>query len=105
MDYVALGQTIQHYRKQMKLTQGELAGLAGISMPFMGHIERGTRVASLETLVDLCRALKVTPNDLLAAEGVSAPQGLPEQMTIAPAQLLQSFVKALQAAAVDADGE
>ena len=103
MDYIALGQTILKYRKERNLTQGELAAMAGISLPFMGHIERGTRIASLETLVELCRALKVTPNDLLVAEGVSARSTVPELVTISPTQLMQGIAKALYAARIDVD--
>ena len=40
------------------LTQEQLADLAGISLSFVGHIERGTRAISVETLARLCKALE-----------------------------------------------
>lgn len=67
MDYPALGQSIRMYRKKLRLTQEQLAEQAGVSASFMGHIERGTRVASLETLVALCNTLNTTPEYLLSA--------------------------------------
>ena len=63
--YEALGKRIRAQRKQMKMTQEELAEKAEISNSFLGHIERGTRKASLDTLVKICNALKASPNLLL----------------------------------------
>ena len=67
VDYKDLGQRIRMLRRQNHLTQEELAEKAGISPSFMGHIERGSRVASLDTLVILCNTLKTTPQFLLSA--------------------------------------
>ena len=67
MDYQALGQKVRFVRKQKNMTQEQLAEAVGISASFLGHIERGTRVASLETLVALCNTLNTTPEYLLSA--------------------------------------
>ena len=67
IDYKDLGSRIRELRRRQSMTQEELAEKAGVSASFMGHIERGTRVASLETLVSLCNALKTSPQHLLAA--------------------------------------
>lgn len=47
------------------MTQSTLAERADISLSFLGHIERGSRKASLETIVSLCNALHVSPEYLL----------------------------------------
>ena len=65
MDYERLGQRIRRQRKLMGLTQRTVAEKAGISLPFYGHIERGTRKASLETAVDIANALGVSLDLLL----------------------------------------
>ena len=65
MDYAKLGERIHQQRRLARLTQQELASAAGISVSFLGHLERGTRKASLETLVSICNALKISPNLLL----------------------------------------
>ncbi|MBE5811114.1 MAG: helix-turn-helix transcriptional regulator [Clostridiales bacterium] len=67
VDYKDLGERIRTLRRKRSLTQEELAEQVGISASFMGHIERGSRVASLETLVALCNNLKTTPQYLLSA--------------------------------------
>lgn len=65
MLYRGLGKRIRQQRTLAKMTQEKLAEAAGISLSFLGHIERGTRKASLDTLVRICNALKVSPRLLL----------------------------------------
>jgi len=60
MDYAAMGARIRAYRKQSGLTQSMLADSIGISTSFIGHIERGTRITSLETVVGLAKVLDVS---------------------------------------------
>ena len=66
MDYADFGHRIRKLRHGQGSKQQELAERAGLTASFLGHIERGTRIASLETLVVLCAALRTTPNHLLA---------------------------------------
>ena len=66
MDYEDLGKRIRKQRIYMKWTQEELAQAIGVSTSFVGHIERGTRKASLETLVLLANVMKVSVDYLLA---------------------------------------
>ncbi len=85
MDYVQLGKRVRQQRVLNKLTQEQLAEKAGISCAFVGHIERGEKKASIETVVALCNALSVSPTVLLqdslskevmsAQLGVGGPEG------------------------------
>lgn len=65
MDYISLGQHVRKKRREKRWTQSRLAEAVGLSVSFMGHIERGSRKASLETLISICNALDVSPNFLL----------------------------------------
>lgn len=65
MDYKALGRRIRQQRKMMKMTQEELASVSNVSTSYIGHIERGIKRCSLETLICICNALDVAPNHLL----------------------------------------
>ena len=65
MNYEMLGRRIRACRKNLHLTQEQLSEMAGISLSFLGHIERGSRKASLETIIALCNALHVSPTYLL----------------------------------------
>lgn len=67
-NYAALGARIRRYRRALELTQEKLSGMAGISTSFLGLIERGSRKASLETLLNLSNALQVGIADLFASE-------------------------------------
>lgn len=65
VDYTTFGQNTRRIRRQKKLTQEELAEQAGICYQFLGRLERGCGVPSLQTVVSLCSALDITMNDLL----------------------------------------
>lgn len=65
MDYVAIGELVRIRRKALGLTQEKLAELVDVSPSFIGHIERGTRKLSVETLYDLCKALDVSADYLM----------------------------------------
>ena len=65
MTFTKFGIRVRGKRKELGLTQAKLAELCEVSIPFIGHIERGTRAPSLENLLTLCNVLRVTPNYLL----------------------------------------
>lgn len=65
MDYVLLGKRVRIRRNILDITQASLAETIGVSTSFIGHIERGTRKLSVETLYDLCKALDTTADFLL----------------------------------------
>ena len=65
VDYVGLGGRIRKRRKALGLTQGQLAELTGLSDTYVSHIERGTRIPSLSTVISFCYALEISPNELL----------------------------------------
>ncbi len=61
-----LGQGIREQRIARKLTQEDLGELAGIHYTFLGHIDRGNKVPSLETLLRIAKALRVRPSVLVS---------------------------------------
>ena len=65
LDYAKIGIRIRQVRKVKGWSQDELAKKCGISMSFLGHIERGTRIMSLETFVSICSALDTGADELL----------------------------------------
>lgn len=96
MDYKDLGARVRAARRQQGLTQEKLADLAGISASFLGHIERGSRVASLETLVDLCNAMNVTPEYLLASSLHKFDSAMPEGLSEGERVKLNEFLRLAQ---------
>lgn len=56
-------------RKRAGLSQEQLASLASLHRTEIGMLERGIRLARIDTLVKLAGALEVEPGDLL--DGIS----------------------------------
>ena len=65
LDYGKMGMRIRQTRKLKGWSQNDLAKKCGISMSFLGHIERGTRIMSLETFVSICGALDAAADEIL----------------------------------------
>ena len=63
--YNALGLNIAYYRKRQGMTQEQLAERADVTNNYISHIENCRSIPSLETVVKLCGALGVTPDELL----------------------------------------
>ena len=68
MDYQDLGRRVRMQRLQLDWTQERLAKAIGVGTSFVGHIERGTRVASLCTLYSICAVLGVKLDYVVAGE-------------------------------------
>jgi transcriptional regulator with XRE-family HTH domain len=64
------GATIRVERLARKLTQQQLAFDAQLSLTYIGEIERGQRMISLDTLRRLAAALNITAAELLAKVGI-----------------------------------
>ena len=65
VDYRKMGARVRQLREMNDWTQGELARRVGVSGSFIGHIERGEKKASVETVVALCNAMSISPSVLL----------------------------------------
>lgn len=65
LDYVKMGARIRQFRKAKGWSQAKLAKRCGISMNFMGNIERGMRRMSMDTFASLCRELGTDADELL----------------------------------------
>lgn len=91
MNYELLGKRIREYRKKMNWTQEQLSENAGISLSFLGHIERGSRKASIETIVSLSNAMKVSPHYLLQDSLDNELAGMPETESSSDRRMLQEY--------------
>ena len=64
-DYSAVGKRISLIRKNRGMTQEQLAEKAELSNIYISHIENSRSIPSLETLMKLCSALDITPDEVL----------------------------------------
>ena len=67
-----IGDKLLSARKKAGLTQVEVAELAGLSDRTYADIERGETNMRVETLLRICRVLKITPDQVLTYEDSAA---------------------------------
>jgi len=60
-----ISKRIKKYRKELKITQDEVAYKVGISRAYMGFIEQGRNTPSLKVLQKIARVLKTSAFELL----------------------------------------
>lgn len=65
MNILQIGKRIRELRLEQGLTQEELAGAAELSVSYLSHIERGSKRASLATVIQLASALQTSVDYLL----------------------------------------
>lgn len=65
IDYKAIGLRIKAARARKGLTQGNIAGLTGLSTPHISNIETGNTKLGLPTIIHLANVLDVSVDELL----------------------------------------
>lgn len=72
-DLKTIGNNLFSIRKAKGLTQAEVAEMAELSDRTYADIERGDAAMRIDTLLKLCFALHITPNDILVEENTEEP--------------------------------
>ena len=65
LDSQKIGYRIRKARKRRKWRQDDLAEKIGKSTTYIGMLERGERLPTLDTFVDIVTALEVTADEIL----------------------------------------
>ena len=60
-----IGRVFQEYRQKNNLTQNQVAEMTGLEPRHISQIERGFSKGSIDTLLKLCNAYKITPDIVL----------------------------------------
>lgn len=63
-----IGARLLSIRKKLGLTQSEVAEIAGLSDRTYADIERGSVNMRVETILKICQALHITPDEILTKE-------------------------------------
>lgn len=66
MELSTIGKNIRNVRKAKKMRQEDLAERTGLSVNYIGNVERGEKIPSLETFLNIINALGVTSDIVLA---------------------------------------
>ncbi len=72
--YVSLGEFLRRQRELSQLSIRQLAGICGISNPYLSQIERGLRMPSSVILQSLSKGLKLSAETLYTQAGILDPQ-------------------------------
>ena len=62
---IMLGERMKHIRTKKGLSQEALADMTNISRVNISRIENGSRIPSIDALIDIANALEVSADDLL----------------------------------------
>lgn len=81
VDLVEIGKRIQGRRKQMGLTQEQLADKMDVSIQMVSNLERGNKSIRIENLIKLSEILNISTDYILTGkETAEDMQTLTEQM-------------------------
>ncbi len=80
MNLVEIGGRIKAYRKSLGISQEKLAEMVFVSPHYIYEIERGTKSMSLETLINLSEALKLSTDYILFGDCPGETTPLSEQL-------------------------
>lgn len=104
VDYALVGKRLAELRKSKKITQEKLAEMTNLANNYISNIENNRSIPSLETLVKLCDALEVTPNDILLGVSVNSNQYMHDELqnkinqcTPKEKRLIEGFISLLLA--------
>ena len=81
INYREIGTRIRRQREAAGLTQEQLGEVCDLSTSFIGHIERGSRKLSVESLYKLSSALHVSV-DYLLFDCMSQETSLPTDISV-----------------------
>ena len=65
MDFSSIGKNIRKFRIEKKLRQEDLAERSGLSANYVGMVERGEKIPSLETFISIVNTLGVSADMVL----------------------------------------
>jgi len=60
-----IGDAIRHFREQAGLTQEKLAERVDLNWKYIGEVERGEKIISIEALLRIARVVNVGPSEFL----------------------------------------
>lgn len=73
VDFMLIGRRVKEIRKQLCITQAQLAEMTDLSISYISHIETAQKKASLESLVRIADALGITVDEILNGNQLNNP--------------------------------
>ena len=84
IDFITIGKRIRACRKDKRMTQENLGKATGVTTSFISHVERGSRIPSVDTLFKIAKVLSVSVDMLLIgiSSMMESSANIPKQMRI-----------------------
>lgn len=105
ISYADIGKRIRHKRKEMGISQEQLAEMANISVTHMSHIETGGTKLSLPVIIDIANALDCGVDEFLANTIIKCEPALYREIdgilsgcTVSQLRVITELVKTAKAA-------
>ena len=86
----SIGKRIKLARNNLDLTQEQLAEKAGLSPRFLSQLERGVAFGSANTIISICKTLKIDPNFLFGDLVKNSSQALVDMIDM---KFLENYLK------------
>ena len=74
LNYILIGKKIREFRKMRQISQSTLSEMADLSPGYISYIENGSKIPSLDTIVQIANALEITPDVLVKKERTIAAE-------------------------------
>lgn len=62
---IAFGRVLRNYRKKIKYSQERLSSESGLDRTYISLLERGRRQPSLTSMLNIAKALKISPVEMM----------------------------------------
>lgn len=82
----ALGGRVRARRRELGMTQEQLAEACGVHWTFLGQVERGRRNISLHNILKIAAGLKLDASDLVQGLQAPAPTASHAERTVPQSQ-------------------
>lgn len=84
-DLINIGKRIQQRRKQLSLTQEQVAEMMNVSVQMISNLERGNKAIRIDNLINLCSILSVSTDYILTGkETLTDLAALTERIQLLP---------------------
>ena len=84
-DLIGIGKRIQQRRKQLSLTQEQVAEMMNVSVQMISNLERGNKAIRIDNLINLCSILNVSTDYILTGkETLTDLAALTERIQLLP---------------------
>ncbi len=95
MDRKEIGKKIERIRKERRMSQYQLAIDAGLSTSYIPDLEKGLKCPTVETLDNICYALKITLQDFFTEPAENTSQDRLSSLNDKQKKLLNDFLDSL----------